>query len=505
MLSIGASNSHRSTVLSGDPAALDAVLERLEARSVFCRRVQVDVASHSPQTEPLLGALREALDGIAPRACDGTTLLSTVTGEPVDGTLLDAAYWARNLREPVRLSTAVQRLLAEGGGAFVEIGPHPLLLPSIEQDADRHGTQVSTVGTMRRGMGESLAFHGALSAMHVGGYRVDWRAAFPDSARPTVLPAYPWQRVRHWYEPPAGPDRNGPRGERLLGDGVASSTDADTWLWPVELPERALEWLRDHRVRGSAILPAAAFVSMVFEAAAARLGSHGGHEDLEVAALSLDAVLPIGEARRGDAQLALSGGRDGAARFRVSSRDAGDEPWRVHASGRVRTVAARAEVGIPSATLDGDGSDAAHYARMDSLGLDYGPAFRAVVAVATVGGGRVARLALPGSVDPGRHALHPVLLDAGLQVAVAAACEADPGCDPGTTYVPVGASAIRWRGRRPLGVAARVHATCRADPGDPQEPPLADLRWIGDDGATCIEIEGLRLARMPAERRPSMR
>ena len=66
-LSVAASNSPRSTILSGDPAALQAVLEALERQEVFCRRVNVDVASHSPQVEGLRGDLLEALDGIAPR------------------------------------------------------------------------------------------------------------------------------------------------------------------------------------------------------------------------------------------------------------------------------------------------------------------------------------------------------------------------------------------------------------------------------------------------------
>ena len=47
-LSVAVANSPRSTVLSGDPEALDEVLAELEERGVFCRRVQVDVASHSP-------------------------------------------------------------------------------------------------------------------------------------------------------------------------------------------------------------------------------------------------------------------------------------------------------------------------------------------------------------------------------------------------------------------------------------------------------------------------
>src|SRR6202011_1499230 len=48
-VSIAVSNSPTSTVLSGDPAALAAILDQLQSRDIFCHMVKVDFASHSPQ------------------------------------------------------------------------------------------------------------------------------------------------------------------------------------------------------------------------------------------------------------------------------------------------------------------------------------------------------------------------------------------------------------------------------------------------------------------------
>ena len=45
-LSIAVSNSPRSTVISGEPTALETVLDTLRAKNIFCRPVKVDVASH---------------------------------------------------------------------------------------------------------------------------------------------------------------------------------------------------------------------------------------------------------------------------------------------------------------------------------------------------------------------------------------------------------------------------------------------------------------------------
>jgi len=47
-ITVAASNSHRSTVLSGERAALADLVALLEQRGRFCRWVKVDVAAHSP-------------------------------------------------------------------------------------------------------------------------------------------------------------------------------------------------------------------------------------------------------------------------------------------------------------------------------------------------------------------------------------------------------------------------------------------------------------------------
>ena len=84
-LSIAVSNSPRSTVISGDPQALDDLLASLEAREVFCRRIKVDVASHSPQMDPLRADLFEALQGLSPRKA-AVAFCSTVEGTQIGGT-----------------------------------------------------------------------------------------------------------------------------------------------------------------------------------------------------------------------------------------------------------------------------------------------------------------------------------------------------------------------------------------------------------------------------------
>src|SRR6185295_1217188 len=102
----------------------------LDARGVFHRLLRVDVASHSPQMDPLREELIGLLDGIAPRDAR-VPLFSTVTAEPRAGETLDAAYWGRNLREPFRFASAIARMAQDGYGLFVELAPHPILSGAI--------------------------------------------------------------------------------------------------------------------------------------------------------------------------------------------------------------------------------------------------------------------------------------------------------------------------------------------------------------------------------------
>ncbi|WP_285711120.1 acyltransferase domain-containing protein, partial [Microtetraspora sp. NBRC 16547] len=103
---IAAVNGPGSVVLSGAVAALDEVLGWCAGQGVRARRIAVDYASHSPLVESLEEDLAEVLAPVRPGR-GSVPFVSSVTGGVVDGAGLDAGYWWRNLREPVRFDRAV--------------------------------------------------------------------------------------------------------------------------------------------------------------------------------------------------------------------------------------------------------------------------------------------------------------------------------------------------------------------------------------------------------------
>jgi acyl transferase domain-containing protein len=198
-VSVAVSNGPRSSVISGEPQVVQEMLAEFESEGLFCRLVKVDVASHSPQMEPLARELVAELAG----SKGGTArvpVYSTVLGRRCDGTELGADYWGRNLRQPVRFSEAVGRLIDDGVSVFLELSPHPLLSAAIGQTAQAKDREVVTLCCGRREEPDLLVAHGAVAGLWAAGIAPVWQAVLPGIHRGVTLPLYPWQRERHWAD-----------------------------------------------------------------------------------------------------------------------------------------------------------------------------------------------------------------------------------------------------------------------------------------------------------------
>ena len=270
-LSVAVSNSYRSTVLSGDVAALDELLGELERRSVFCRRVNVDVASHSPHMEPLRADLLAALHGIVARP-SSIPMMSTVTGELAAPGSLGPEYWMRNLREPVLFDAALGHLIASGIDAFIEMSPHPVLVAPVQEALHRAGLESGIVlASGRRGEDEQAVILESVATLWAEGYPVDWTRLFPEPGRVVSLPSYPWQRERFWYEAARRPghhSRGG--GHPLLGTHVALASEPGVHVWDGSIEVDAHPCLRQHGDGEFTGLPAAWLEAV--RAAAAEIG-----------------------------------------------------------------------------------------------------------------------------------------------------------------------------------------------------------------------------------------
>jgi acyl transferase domain-containing protein/acyl carrier protein len=505
-LGVAVSNGPRSTVISGDPAALEEVLATLEKRGVFCRRVKVDVASHSPQMDPLREDLLAALSDLRPGPAR-LVMWSTVTGEAVEGPELDAGYWAKNLRAPVLFSSTTQHLMKTGHGLFVEISPHPILLPSVEENLREVKREGAAIASVRRGSDERRAMLEALGALYAHGLDVGWARLFPRGGRLASLPAYPWQRERCWVDDDpraaAGPRRarGAGRGHPLLGEAFVPADRPDTHYWEQSIRADEPAYLADHRVQGEVVFPGAAYVEMALAAAAAVHGLG----DLVLEDVSFERMLSMSPSAERRVQVALVEEDDGGARITVSSRDEGGGEWLHHARARARLAVEEAAVAEPlghvrercPTVVEG----AEHLARMAARQVEYGPAFQGLTRIQVGEGEALGHVHLPEAAGRATgYLLHPALLDACFQVSTALVSASER-----ETVVPVEIERVRVHARPPeeVWVSARlvnVEGDASQDGGSPSRPPgrdtLVDLALVGADGRPFVEILGLRLKRL---------
>ncbi|HVG90246.1 MAG TPA: acyltransferase domain-containing protein [Alphaproteobacteria bacterium] len=199
---IAVSSSPASTVLSGSREAIADLIAHLERRAVFCRRIDVDYASHCPGVEPIREELVEGLSKLISRP-SSVPMYSTVTTRPVTADQLNAAYWWKNLRAPVRFAETISQILEKRPDVFLEISPHPLLETAIRESLTDRSAQAEFLPSMQRNTDELTTLLGSLGTFYTHGAAVRWPQVYPEG-RFVSVPAYPFDRKSFWIERPAG-------------------------------------------------------------------------------------------------------------------------------------------------------------------------------------------------------------------------------------------------------------------------------------------------------------
>jgi len=200
-VSVAALNGPASVVVSGASGAMEKLLARLQARGVVARALPVDYAFHSAQMQPFVAPVAAALAALRPKAAE-LPLVSTVSGSWSAASDFDAVYWGRNVRNAVRFAPGVAHLLDAGFRSFLEIGPHPSLGAGIVTSAGEREIEVTVAASLRRSQPARASLLVGLQALYEGGLAIDWSARSDPRRRVVSLPAYPWQRQRHWLDAP---------------------------------------------------------------------------------------------------------------------------------------------------------------------------------------------------------------------------------------------------------------------------------------------------------------
>ncbi|TJZ93808.1 SDR family NAD(P)-dependent oxidoreductase [Paracoccus gahaiensis] len=398
-LAIAAVNSPRSVTVAGSEAAI-ARLARVSiaGKRLPLVRLKVEIPYHSPLVEPLRDRFMADLAGLvfaAPRMQIGASALGRVM-RPGD---MGLDYLWRNARDPVRFADAAAALAKDGPCHLVEVSPTPVFPGNIRDIARFGGVALEHFQPQPPQDGTPPGRQAARA--WVAGVPVRPEALGGSRSGPAPdMPAYPWDEQDYRTQPtPDGLDVYGAAGPRPL---AGRRAEVDAPLWVTDMTPSHPAWLADHKVGGRIVLAAATLVEMALGAAASLW------PDQPLQLLHFDILAPAvieGDGLRIRTRIdEASGALTLQMRPRLS-----EVAWVALARGVVRRGTALAAPHAPSRRgRPQDPEDL--YDDLAAVGLDYGPAFRRMAALQTLGAGSV-RLQLAPAQVARRFLLDPTALD----------------------------------------------------------------------------------------------
>ena len=289
-LGIACINSPSNVTVSGDNAAISQLQDFANEKSIWNRRLKVDVAYHSHHMSLVAGRYGSLIGNIVPkpRAVGHPKFFSSLKGGFMEPSSLEGStYWVENLTSQVRFCEAMQALCElEKPDTLIEIGPHSTLqgpireiLQSLTGDFGKvryHPCLVRSKDAITTML--DLGVHLYVKGCHLKMGAIN----FPDPhAKPpnilTDLPPYQWNHsTRYWHETRFEQEAKTRISLRhdLLGSRSAESNLIEP-RWRNILIVDDVPWLRDHRVQGLTVFPMAGYLCMAIEAFKEMIGRKG--------------------------------------------------------------------------------------------------------------------------------------------------------------------------------------------------------------------------------------
>ncbi|KUI30412.1 polyketide synthase [Mycobacterium sp. IS-1742] len=328
------SASPESTVISGTVAAVDEVSARWTGEGMTVRRVNTDVAFHSPAMDALTADLARLTAGLGPSGPAEVPLYSTALPDPRSDAARDPDYWVANLRGRVRFAEAVTAAAEDGHRLFLEVSAHPVVAHSVAETLMHHRVgDHAVIPVLRREQPELPAVATAVGALYCHGAPVA-HGVTAETRWAVDFPGTQWAHRRHWRTPTAPPGGRAvhePDSHTLLGGPMEVTGAVPARVWQTRLDFSTRPYPGDHPVRGTEIVPAAVLLNTFLAASGT-----------DLADVRLRTPVPPGRAR--DIQV-VAQERSLALASRLVDDDETDGGWLTHCT------ASAAEGGEPALSM----------------------------------------------------------------------------------------------------------------------------------------------------------
>ena len=347
-----------------------------------------------------------------------------------------------------------------------------------------------------------------------GGAVVDWAAwEAHGPRRRLVLPTYPFQRRRHWYDLSGKTEYQTravvcrPTDHPLLGRRVPSA--GGQRLFQARLSASNPSYLAEHRIQGSAVVPAAAFIEQSL-AAANEVFGQGDHV---VENLSIQSALVLGQDVDRITQVVMSRESHGECRFESYSQasktksesESNNDKWDLHACGTLRVGANRHEDQCPESIdvpqvlqrVTAETEREAFYQAMADCGLAYGVKFQVLGRLKQTPSEALARVEPPSQLNDqaGQYRLHPAILDGCFQLVAGVVPLDQEHTGRAPLYLPTFVRRVRFHGQPAKSVWAYARRTS-TDVGPAPEIVEANVSLLDEAGRVLVELVGVRATRV---------
>ena len=475
-LTIACTNSPKNVTISGPLNEIDHLKKILDEHNIFARKLQVENAYHSIYMNAIAGDYTRLVGNLESGRLVGNLeqppFYSSVTGSlasPKD--LQTVEYWTKNLVCPVQFFQAVATMFTDATpgvkklGArktsapvteLLEIGPHGALRGPIREIIGElpQSNKINYETLLKRGSSAIQTSLFAAGRLYCRGHDVNIAKINEGKAKPQKsllidLPSYPFNHSKsYWNESRLGKGyrfRKSPRHE-LLGAPVPD-WDKNNAIWRNWIRVSENPWVRDHRVTGSTLYPAAGMLVMAIEASRQLASAGKKVKGFRLKEVVLHSALRIPLNTEGvETHFHLRPYLDSTATTSSSwsefeLRSCEGAQWREHCRGLIQTEYETQYTPVDDGLEDRmfaekcanrlaeaeracrkDVSTKQLYELLQTVGLDFGPTFQNLSemrigenrsAVATVTAADIKSKMPHGYVQP--HLIHPTTLDGVLQ------------------------------------------------------------------------------------------
>ncbi|MEA5619314.1 SDR family NAD(P)-dependent oxidoreductase [Cronbergia sp. UHCC 0137] len=474
-IAIAAINSPDNIVISGEQTAIEQLAENLQNQGIKTTPLSVFHAFHSPLMETMVEEFREVAESInfyPPK----TPIISNITGKVIDTEIANADYWCNHILQPVQFAVGIETLTKENCEIFLEIGVKPTLL-NIAKTCVNETENYSWLPSLRPGQSDIQTILSSLASLYMQGLDINWEN-FNDNQphQRVILPTYSFQRQKFWVDKleftPHSPTSNL---HPLLGQKLQLAKSEKIYFQS-QISRNNPDFLQQHQVFDKIIMPAAGYIEIAIAAATQIFKSDSYNLQ------NIQIIQPLTTTNETTLQLILTPLEKQTYQFEILSLCA-SAPLRetTHVTGTIQTSPPPPDSPQIPTTCTQKIDPTTYYQTCEKVGIQYGKSFQAIQQLWRGENQALGEIKLSPEIDTTPYQIHPIILDACLQVMGAIFLDSQPP----TAYLPVAIEQFQWYGEK-----YQTHLWSYVKL---REKYIADIQIFNADNKLIGTINGLKI------------